>query len=539
MQNIIDSIRRHSDVIAIAILVLTALTTFLLFNVRMSEGGDDSGYICRALDLLQSGRYPNYQGPLYPIILSVFIAIAGSVKVVMLKVTSLVFLVGGQALFYFGLRRSTSRLLLLAVMLLLALNAWFVEFGSLTYSEALFSLVMWAAIFAALKVDSAESRRQQIVWAVVCGLLITLCFLIRTVGFGLAISVVAYLLLQKRYVQTLSVFAGCALSLVLWYGVRAVVWGNVSDRGQMDSLLQVDPYDASQGQETVKGFAKRFIGNSDLYLSKHLVKMLGFREKDSRDKSRALSIILIALYCWGSFCAFKRGGGILLLALTGMVMFGITFFALQVMWDQYRLVVPYIGMAYAVLLYGVYCLLRLLLKISTAQSIMLVLVTILAFTSAKQVAARTDLLTLRKNLRGDDLYGYTPDFYNYLSLCREVGEKLQTEEPNCYVACRKPEMARIYSGGKKFHGIYNIPSDDPDVLVERLRSAGVTHIIVASLRRDPLMPGAGVINTVHRYLKVILDKYPNFLTDQKITGNPNVEPAYLFRIQYPQQNTSE
>ena len=73
MDSISSFVRRHADALAIAIVVISALTTLLFFNARMNEGGDDSMYICRAYDFIDICKYPNFQGPLYPIFLSVFI----------------------------------------------------------------------------------------------------------------------------------------------------------------------------------------------------------------------------------------------------------------------------------------------------------------------------------------------------------------------------------------------------------------------------------------------------------------------------------
>src|SRR6056297_1010458 len=55
----------------------TLLFSFLLFNFRVSEAGDDSAYILRAYDFINEFKFPTFQGPLYPIFLSLFIFIFG------------------------------------------------------------------------------------------------------------------------------------------------------------------------------------------------------------------------------------------------------------------------------------------------------------------------------------------------------------------------------------------------------------------------------------------------------------------------------
>ncbi len=527
-------IEKHADALAICIMVLTAIMALLLFNVRMNEGGDDSTYICKAADFLESGKYPNFQGPLYPIFLSLFIWLSGGIKLIVLKATSYVLILAGQALMWFSLRRVVSRALLLGVMLLMALNLWFVQYGSLTYSEPLFLVVVWGFVFTLLRLDALADEdgwKKIALWAGVAAFVVVLAFLVRTVGLGLGLAGIVFLLARRAWRKALALVGGIAVFLLIWTGVKAVAWPNLkADTHQLQTLLQVDPYDAANGLETPKGYVKRFIGNSDLYLSKHYVKMLGFRDVSSRETNRAASVVLYALFLWGAYAAFsKQERGVMLVATVTAVMLGATFFSLQVLWDQYRLILPFVGMMHIVILYSLADLVRRLAGDKT-RVVMGIAVGICSLLLFSKEAKTVDFKTLRKNLTTDPLYGYTPDWYNYLSLCQEIGKRMPEE--TVYVAARKPDMARIYSGGKRFYGIYNIPSDDPDVLVETLRKNGVTHMIVGSLRRDPAQAGLGVINTIHRYLHRILQKYPRFVELYAQSGRDDDEPAQLVTLNY-------
>ena len=94
-----------------------------------------------------------------------------------------------------------------------------------------------------------------------------------------------------------------------------------------------------------------------------------------------------------------------------------------------------------------------------------------------------DLKTLSKNIRGDKFAGFTPDWVSYLQMVDFVKGNLSSE--NTYVACRKPNIARIYAKGRKFYGVYRIPEGSAEDLVQQLKDRNVTHIIVASLRKNP------------------------------------------------------
>ena len=51
-----------------SLLFLSTLFSFIMFDAKVSDGGDDSSYIERAWSLLNEGKFPYFQGPGYPII---------------------------------------------------------------------------------------------------------------------------------------------------------------------------------------------------------------------------------------------------------------------------------------------------------------------------------------------------------------------------------------------------------------------------------------------------------------------------------------
>ncbi len=527
-------IERHADAIAYSIIGLTAIMALLLFSVRMSEGGDDSAYICKAADFADNFKYPNFQGPLYPIFLSIFVTLAGGISLIPLKMTSFVLIIAAQLLTWLSLRKETSKALLIGVLALMAVNMWFVQFGSLTYSEPMFLVITWGFAWAMLKLDSSigeQEWRRAIIWGAVAALMVILAYLTRTVGFGLGLSGLIFLALRKGWRQMATLAAGMVILFGLWSGIKSAAWPNLKpDNHQLETLLQVHPYDASQGRETVKGFFGRFIGNSDLYISKHYVKMLGLKDKDSRDTNRGATVVLYALFLWGAYAAWrKRQRAVMLVAVVTAVMLGMTFFSLQTLWDQYRLILPFVAMMHIVILYAIADLVRRVAG-SKTRMVMCGIAALTCGLSFVNEAKAVDIKTLRKNMGGDPLYGFTPDWYHYLTLCREIGRQLPGDDT--YVASRKPDMARIYSGGKRFYGIFTIPSEDPDTLVENLRKNGVTHIMAGSLRRDPAQAGLGIINTIHRYVYFITQKYPNFVEEIGVIGDLKDEPAALYKIHY-------
>ncbi len=523
-------IEKNANIIAAILVAITAIMGIFLFNMRIDEGGDDSTYITRAIDLVASGTYPTYQGPMYPIFLAVFVWIFGA-RLVVLKATSLLLIITSQLIFYKVLRNRVNVRLVLAVMALMSINSWLLFFGCMTYSEALYIVVEYAAIGFIMRLESREYSNPKKTWinAALAAMFVVVAYLIRTVGFGFGIAGIAYLLICKKPKKAIMFVASIIAVGALWFGLRTAIWGDIKqDNRQLESLMQVHPYQIEDGQETVSGYFGRLIDNSNLYVSKHLMRIVGLRKAEDRATNPAVTIFVYLLFAYGAFEAWRKNRCILMLAITSAVMLGITFVVLQAIWDQFRLIIPYVGIALMVILYGLGQICKHLFG-RKAPLICLVLVGMCGILTMSQSLSKIDLQILRKNLSGDMLYGFTPDWYNYLSICQKVYEELPEES---YVACRKPNMARIYAGGQKFYGIYNFESEDADELLDNLRDRKVTHIIAASLRKDPMIPNGDIINTIHRYMGFIAEKYPHIFTLVGQCGDADSEPTYLFAIDY-------
>lgn len=514
------------------IMIVTLVFGLLLFNLRIDEGGDDSTYICRAMDVVSSGTYPTFQGPLYPWFLAIFVAIWGP-NLIVLKLTSLVCVLGGHYVFYKVARKKMNTSHLLVVLGLMSINSLYLFFSSQTYSESLYALVQYAFLGLLLRLEGKAEEKLSVKQVLLVILPVALCivcgYLIRTVGAFWVVVAIVYLCLRKYYKVALVLLGTTIFMLGLWVGVKTAVWGEAKGQSQIEQLTRVHPYEVEKGQETIGGYFVRFAENSEKYLSKHMLRIAGFKPVNSRETSALGTILLYVVFLYGAFCAYKKENRVVLLcAILAATMMGVTFFALQTLWDQYRLIIPYVLASYVVLIYGLYQLF-LLMGEKIAKIAIGAVVCLSALLSFSQTIQKIDLMQLRTNLNGNMLYGYTPDWYNYLGMCQAIATELPED---AFVACRKPNMARIYAGGKKFHGIYNFQTEDPDELLNALKERGVTHIILASLRRDPLYPGQGVINTIHRYMHFIVQKYPTAFYEIASMGDENNEPAYLYAINY-------
>ena len=72
----------------------------------------------------------------------------------------------------------------------------------------------------------------------------------------------------------------------------------------------------------------------------------------------------------------------------------------------------------------------------------------------------------------------------------------------------------------------------PDSLLNALLRNHVDYIIRGSLRLNPAQKTKRVINTVHRYMYYIEQKYPGIFRQVTQIGGNQDEPAQLYRIQW-------
>ncbi len=511
--------------------------SFLYFNARVSISGDDSTYITRAINFWESGKFPTYQGPLYPMVLSLFVGLFG-MNLIVLKLTSFLFLLGAVVLFYKAFKDRVSYVSLFYALGILSISQYFLFFSSQTFSEAFYMLLQSAFFIYVFKIidkdqDETElSNKEEIKLVLPIVVFASLMFITRTIGFGSVLAVLVFFVVNKSYKKALFVILGFAFLITLFLGLKSLIWDLPAKSSEQTSqLLNKHPYDKSQGKEDFQGFIQRFKDNSNLYLSKHFVRVLGFKSAQKNTINPNLTIVLYILFLLGFFWFSKGNKHLFFTSVYLAIMLGITFFSLQKLWDQYRLIIPFVPLMIVFLVSTVIQIAKALNVVLVKYLFIVVLIVSLGLAVSKDVKT-IDLKTLSKNIHGDKFAGFTPDWISYLQMIDYVDKNLSENET--YVACRKPNIARIYGKGRKFYGVYRIPEGSAYDLVRNLQEKNVTHIIVASLRKNPNIFTGQTINTIKRYMSVVVKDYPKMFRLVKQFGGK--EPCYLFEIDYSQLN---
>ena len=512
-------------------LILTTIFGVLLFEPKVSIGGDDSMYINRAYNFIIKGAFPTFQGPLYPIFLGLLTFIFGTNLLFFKFVSMLCYL--GHLWFTFKLfKPHLSPFILFVFFTLICTSAALLFYSSSTYNEVfyLFLQSVFLYHFAASFIENDISEfniKRDYKNILLSTLLLLLLALTKNIGLVAVLGAIIYFLFTRNWKMSITIALTFVLFMFGFNLIKSSVWEvkEMQISGQLDALMTKVPYKTDSGQEDVYGFLMRLVDNSKVYLGYHFRNIFGLAHKDFIKPNVLFTLLIYGIFLPGFFLALRKSKFWLFVGVFTATSLGATFLILQTFWLQERLIIVFTPLLLAFLLFVLnYSFTHSFKKISVVFVLLCFIAIggnlLRSFTKIpKQLKVNSEYIS------GDKYYGFPEDWINYLKMTKWVSENL---DEDAYVACRKPGMAFIYSDGKDFYGIWKVPSNDPEDLYNRLKDAGVTHVIMASLRTNPDDPNARIINTVRRYLKTINDAYPGKLKLVHEIGDN--WPTYLYEF---------
>ena len=503
----------------------TAIFSLLLFEPKVSIGGDDSIYINRAYNLLHEGVFPTFQAPLYPIFLSLILAIAG-LSLIAFKIFSLICMLG---FYWFTLHLFKNYLepfLLFIFSVLLATSAALLSYASLTYSEAFFLFIQSLFLFYFDK-KMIRNSALTLPTILIISILLLLLFLTRNVGLVALLSASAFLAIKKEWKTASQLVFSFIVLYGLYHILKISIWDipDIQAAGQGSTLFLKNSFRPELGRETPLGFFIRLVGNSVYYLGFHLFNIFGLSSGEEFLVNATVAIAVYFIFFRGFLNSFKEKSFWFFIGTYVLLTIGITFFLLQTYWNQERLIIT---LAPFILIFLLHTLLNLFnTKLRKFSAIFFLFICILVsfnlYTTLSKIPEQTKIIT--RYLQGDRFYGFPEDWQNYLAMAQWSSENLPSD---AFVACRKPGMAFIYGKGRNFHGIWRVTSDDPEILYKKLKDAGVTHVILASLRTNPDDPDSPLIKTVRNYMEAIYKVYPERLNLVHQIGED--WPSYLYEL---------
>ncbi|MDR2234348.1 MAG: hypothetical protein LBE56_14645, partial [Tannerella sp.] len=453
-QRVNDFFERYQSVFLIVSLIAGVLLSIMLFDVKVSLSGDDSDYILSADAFWHHFTFPGFRGPLYPIVLSPFIGIFG-INLIVLKSLSAIFLLLSILLLYKSFKGIIPAAVLMPGIFLVCICTFVFYYASQTYSEPLFMLIQSAFVFYFSKyflrpADISVNLKTDWHKYLILGVLALCMGLTRSIGYSVIGVVILFFALQRRWKDMAYTLAASVLVFFVFQLFKMVVWPDAGSAYDIRNYLAKDYYNPIE-PETIKGFWIRLIDNSDIYLSKFLCQMLGVIKETPSNIAHTNpinAVLIYILFAVSFIIIFKRSKTLLFIGIYVGVMNFFSFILLQTNWGQDRLIVIYYPFILVFLLGGVYYL----FNIRVLQKFIIVYLLIIAILVGGNLIVTTNRIkgnipVLQENILGNQLYGLTPDWQNFIKASRWAADNL---DKNAVIVSRKPSISMIYTGGREF-----------------------------------------------------------------------------------------
>ncbi len=535
LDNINDWLEARDKKVFYVLLFLSTLFSLLLFDSKVTLGGDDSSYIERAFTFLKEGKFPYFQGPGYPVFLSLFVKMFG-INIVALKFVSVFCQFGFVWITYLTFRKRIPYLVLFALLSFISFNGFIQYYASQTFTETFFLFIQSICLYITFKIIDSINKEDSLIdsfkqnygkW-LMFGVMFVILTISKSVAFVTIAGVIIYFILNKNYKQVLYAIVMYAVFRVLYTVIATAMFGP-NESNQLEMMLRVDLYKPQGAHEGFSGMIERFLNNFNTYISLHMYRIMNLRsfEYDASKIVPPLSYISAIILCIFTFISYKRNKFVFFSSIYIIVLCAGVFFGVQANNMQDRLIIIAMPLIFLVMFYGAYELAK---RSSTMQFFLILFSSImLLITIGKtSVDAKQNFISLRKNMAGDMFYGYTPDWVNFLQMSKYCADSLPD---SVNVLSRKPAMSFIYGHGKKFIGQFDSPNNpNADSVLMGWKKNNVKYVILASLRQNPKKPNGNVINNIHRMLQPIAQKYPQKLKLVKTIGTD--ESCELYELDY-------
>ena len=438
-------------------LCIGAVMSILMFDCKVSLSGDDCDYIVNAQSFITNFTYPAGRGALYPIIISPFLI--NGINLILLKSLSAIFILLSLWLTYKSFYDKIPSSVLMPALLIISICPYIFFYASYTYSEPFFMLTQSLFIYLFLKYF--YNNQQQPLLNIIkdwrkflfLGLCMLAMGLTRTIGFAVIGVVILYFCFQKQWKNLIYTIASFVFVFAMFSIIKNLVWPESGAAYDINNYLAKNFYNVEQGMEDFPGFVNRLIINSNVYLSGFFYQFIGILPTSDipLDGSLALSIFTYVLFLVCIIILFYKNKPLFFTGLYVGVLNFASFILLQTIWAQDRLIMIYYPLMLIFILGGLYYLVKNK-KLTWFFPIILISLFIGTSIHTKDKIVK-NIPVLQQNILGNDLYGLTPDWENFIKMSRWANDNL---DKNAVIASRKPSISYAYAG-RDFSGIFSVP----------------------------------------------------------------------------------
>jgi hypothetical protein len=459
IEEIYEFFEKYEKAIFYLALSTCIIFSLFLFNVKISESSDDSGYILGAWKFLKGELFPVWHGTLYQIVLSFTMWIFG-LNIILLKSLSLLFIVIYIFLFFKTFRNRLPSYIVLLTISFVSVNAGILIYASLTYSETFFLLLQTLCIYFIFTItDKLEQNiEDKKLWKelVLLGFIMFVIINTKTIGFSMILSVLIVFIAFKHWQASLYATISFMFFQILFVLYKTFYW-NYSKIGLEDQFNQItltNPYNTLEGKESIIGYFARFFENSNQYSSQHILSYFGIHVHLGTAASITITV-LVSVILFIALWNYRKDKYMFFIGIYLCIALAMTFVSLQVIWNQARLVMIYIPLLVIFLLASLHkAVIRSKIKFSKLLPLFVISLFIILNLSYSIAEIKKNLPVLYRNLKGDKLYGFSNDWINYIELCEWSAINL---DKDAKIGCRFPTISFIYGNGKEFIGIYQFP----------------------------------------------------------------------------------
>ena len=518
------------------LLFLSTLFSLLLFDSKVSDGGDDSSYIERAWSFIHEGKFPYFQGPGYPLALSFFVKMFG-LNVIALKFFSVACQFGFVWVTYLTFRKRIPYVVLFALISFISFNNFIQYYASQTFTESFFLFLQSICLYVTFKIIDAINNDSSLIkgfqenygkW-LLFGFMFVLLAISKSIGFVAVGGVVLYFLFTRNYKQIVYAIVMFLAFRFLYQIITTAEFG-ANTSNQLEMMLRKQLYKPQGGHEDFSGMIDRFFNNFDTYISLHIYRILNPVYKHDyaiTDIVPPLAYITTVVLAVFTFLSYKKNKYIFFSSIYLISLCGGIFLGVQAQNMQDRLIIIAMPLIFLVLFYGMYELVK---KYSMLQTVFILFASIMLLVTIGKstVLAKQNATALKKNLGGDVYYGFTPDWENFLKMSKYCADSLPDSEN---VLSRKPSMSFIYGNGKKFIGQWDSPENpNADSVLMGWQKQNVKYVILPNLRMNPKKNNGKIINNIHRMILPVYQKYRDKIRLVKTIGT--IEKCELYEIIY-------
>ena len=269
-------------------LAIGLILACLLFEINVSDGGDDSMYIENAYNFLHGGVLPVYKGTLYALLLSGVIAVFGT-SLIPMKIFSLLLVMGSLFFYFKAFRNRVAPTVLVCSYILVSVCSYYFYFASQTYSEALYLFLQALLIFLFLKyfVENEEKDLhlgQFLPRIAAVAFVAFLLYITRNIGLVAIVAMCVFFAVEKRWKTAGALLLAFVVIFILFSFLKKYYWGVEGSFGgsQFAEISYKNLYNKQLGHEDLVGYIHRFFVNSNNFFSKHLYMFMGFREEHTK-----------------------------------------------------------------------------------------------------------------------------------------------------------------------------------------------------------------------------------------------------------------